>query len=122
VRLGPTEADFVVALLVHFAGEALLAHPLDDSYKATNQQLIVKMKWVHGTVIKGRELRDLKRKFATKEWSGERATKLELLVCEREGYRNEHEQVPSLYRFTRNFIQLLGVYHALVEGESMADG
>jgi len=73
-----------------------LAHPLDDLYMATNQQLIEKMKWVHGTVTKGRELRDLKQKFITKEWSGARAAKLELLVCEREGYRNKNEQVPSL--------------------------
>jgi hypothetical protein len=73
------------------------------------------MKWVHGSVIKGRELRDLKRKFIVKEWSGDRATKLELLVCECEGFRNRNEQVPSLYSFTRNFMQLLDVYHALTE-------
>jgi hypothetical protein len=100
----------VVTSLVHFAGEALLAHRLDDSYKATNKQLIEKMKWVHGGVIGGRALRDLKRKFIAKEWSGERATKLELLECVREGDRNQYERRPSLYRFTRNFIQLLDVY------------
>ncbi len=112
-RLGAAEADFVATLLVHFAGEALLAHPLDDSYKATNKQLIEKMKWVHKTVIEGRELRDLKRKFITKEWSAERATKLELLVCVREGYRDRDEHVPSLYKFTHNFMQLLDSYYAL---------
>jgi hypothetical protein len=122
VRLGPTEADFVVTLLVHFAGEALLAHPLDDLYMATNQQLIEKMKWFHGTIIKGRELRDLKRKFIAKAWSGARATKLELLECVREGDRGQYERRPSLYRFTRTFIQLLDAYHSLMGGISMADG
>jgi len=79
------------------------------------------MKWIHGTVIKGRELRDLKRKFIAKEWSGERATKLELLECMREGDRNQYEQRPSLYRFTRRFMQLLAYYHSIVERKSMAE-
>jgi len=108
--------------LVHFAGEVLLAHPLDESYKATNKQLIEKMKWVHGTVIKGRELRTLKRKFIAKEWSGERATKLELLECVREGDRNQYEQRPSLYRFTRSFMQLLDSYHTLEAQKPTTDG
>ncbi len=71
------------------------------------------MKWVHGTVIGGKELRNLKRKFITKEWSAERATKLELLVCVQEGYRDRDEHVPSLYRLTCNFMQLLDSYYAL---------
>ena len=108
------KALFVVTLLVHFAGESLLAHPLDDLYKATNKQLIEKMKWVHGKVIGGRELRDLKRKFITRSWSDERASKLELLVCTAEGFRTDEEQVASSYRFTKSFHKLLDCFCALV--------
>jgi Bifunctional DNA primase/polymerase, N-terminal len=103
-RLGSAEANFVATLLVHFTGEALLSHPLDDSYKATNKQLIEKMKWVHGTVIGGRELRDLKRKFISRP--GKPATKLEIMVCVREGFRTGSLRVPSYYQLTPIFVQL----------------
>jgi hypothetical protein len=112
--LGPAEAGFVATLLVHFAGEALLAHPLDESFRATNEQLLRKMKWMYGKAIGGRELRDLKRKFITRSWSGQRASKLELLVCTCEGYRTGEEQVPSTYRFTKGFEELLNCCYALV--------
>jgi Bifunctional DNA primase/polymerase, N-terminal len=111
IRLGSTEAVFVATLLVHFAGESVLAHPLDESYRATNKQLIEKMKWVHGSVIEGKELRELKSKFVTTV--SRTATKLELLFCVREGYRTKDEQVASLYRFSCAFVQLLEAYSVL---------
>lgn len=63
------------------------------------------MKWVHGKVIEGKELRDLKRRFITKE--SQVATKLEMLRCVRKGYRTETEREPSLYQFASAFKELL---------------
>ncbi len=104
VKLGPTERTFVSSLLVHFSREALLAHPLDPDLPATNDQLINMITRMCGSEIAGKELRDLKRKFISRP--GKPATKLEILVCVREGFRTSSLQVPSYYQLTPIFVQL----------------
>ena len=84
-----------------------MAHPLDDSFMATNQQLIEKMKRVSGIELDGSAFRRLKLKFVGKK------AKLPLLICLREGFRTSTAKVPSLYQFTPAFKQLLEVHDAL---------
>ena len=57
-----------------------------------------------GSEIAGKELRDLKRKFISRP--GKPATKLEILVCVREGFRASSLRVPSYYQLTPIFVQL----------------
>jgi bifunctional DNA primase/polymerase-like protein len=104
VKLGPTERAFVAGLLAHFSSEALLVHPLDPDLPATNDQLINMITRACGSGIAGKELRDLKRKFISRP--GKPATKLEILVCVREGFRTSSLRVPSYYQLTPIFVQL----------------
>jgi bifunctional DNA primase/polymerase-like protein len=100
-RWGKTESSFVAALLLHFAREILLGHPLADSFPATNDQLIERVRRVSGIRLEGKQFRRLKHKFIG--WD----SKLPLLICTREGYRTGEERVPSMYALTPAFMQLL---------------
>ena len=104
VRYGPTELAFLSALLIHFARESLLSHPLDFDLPATNNQLIDLIARVSGKRIAGKELRDLKKKFIS--GPANPATKFEVLMLVREGYRIENARVPSYYRLTAHFAEL----------------
>jgi hypothetical protein len=104
-RWGRKERSFVAALLLHFYRAALLSHPLDSTYPATNGQLIEK---VEGENLESKQFRRLKEKFISR--GNQPATKMELLLCVREGYRTRAQTVPSLYEFTENFTRLLEEY------------
>ena len=106
-RWGRKERSFVAALLLHFYRAALLSHPLGSTYPATNGQLIEKME-MEGENLESKQFRRLKEKFISR--GNQPATKMELLLCVREGYRTRTQTVPSLYEFTKNFTRLLEEY------------
>ncbi len=81
-RWGRKERSFVAALLLHFHRAALLSHPLDSTYPATNDQLIEN---VGAENLESKQFRRLKEKFISQ--GNQPATKMELLLCVREGYR-----------------------------------
>jgi hypothetical protein len=106
-RWGRSEAAFVAALVAHFTREALLTHPLDDCFPATNDQLIKTAKRVAGIKLDGSQFRRVKLKFI-----GPNAA-FTFLVCVRQGYRTERVGVPSLYQLTDLFIQFIDLYNYL---------